>query len=101
MARAISATEARVHFGEVVRSANETNEPIFIEKAGKEVAVLLSPAEYRRLTGTDKKEDWWELVLESQRLFAKNRKPGIEMDVAELIRADREERDAQFDETLR
>lgn len=100
MGRTISATEARVHFGEIVRSANETNQPIFIEKAGKEVAVLLSPYEYRRLVET-KDDDWLELVQESQRIFAKNRTSELERNAAELICADRKERDAQLDEALR
>lgn len=98
--RTITATEARVHFGEVLRKANECNEPIFIEKAGKHVAVLLSPPEYQRLkSGVE--QDWMERVRKAQQLFENPHRPGFEADAAEMIRADRDERDAQLDEDLR
>jgi prevent-host-death family protein len=57
MEKRISATEARVHFGEVIRQVTEGHEPVIVERAGKPEAVIISLAEYRRLQGY-KADDW-------------------------------------------
>lgn len=57
MEKRISATEARVHFGEVMRQVIEGHEPVIVERAGKPEAVIISLAEYRRLQG-HKVDDW-------------------------------------------
>ncbi len=48
--RRLSATEARVHFGEVLRRVGE-GEVILVEGRGKPLAVILSPEAYERLKG--------------------------------------------------
>jgi len=45
----VSATEARIHFGELMRTAVEEGEPIVIERGGKAHVVVLSMDAYRRL----------------------------------------------------
>ncbi len=44
---AISATDAKNRFGQVLEAAR--SEPVHIQKNGRDVAVMLSPEEYRRL----------------------------------------------------
>ena len=45
----ISATQARVHFGELLRKVATGGGPVFVEKAGTPQAVVLSVEEYERL----------------------------------------------------
>jgi prevent-host-death family protein len=51
MNKTISATEARVHFGQWLRRVSEQNLTVIVEKAGKPEAVLLSMDAYGRLQG--------------------------------------------------
>src|SRR4051812_7274241 len=72
MEKRISATEARVHFGEVMRHVIEEEEPIIVERAGKPEAVIISLAEYRRLQGLEP-EDWRAQLDEVHALIRKER----------------------------
>jgi prevent-host-death family protein len=45
----VSATEARIHLGEVMRYVVERNEPVIVERAGRPEAVVISFEEYQRL----------------------------------------------------
>jgi len=98
MNRTISATEARVHFGEVMRKAKSG--PVIVERDGKADVVVISKAEYDRLVENVPKQDWWSMVEE---LHAKLR---VELagrtlpDPAEIIRQGREERDEQLSNSL-
>jgi prevent-host-death family protein len=58
--RHISATEARIHFGQFIDEIRNSPQPIFVEKAGEPVMVLISPAEYHRLAAQD--ADVWERI---------------------------------------
>ncbi len=49
MERVVSATEARVHFGALMRQVIESGEPIFVERAGRREVVVLSAGDYERL----------------------------------------------------
>ena len=62
MKRTVSATEARIHFGELMRQATETHEPIIVERDGKSHIVILSIAAYERLLKGHRPENWRELV---------------------------------------
>jgi prevent-host-death family protein len=62
MGRVVSATEARIHFGELMREAVETNEAIVVERGGKSHVVVLSVEEYERLLRGQPRADWKELV---------------------------------------
>ena len=99
MNQTVSATEARIHFGEVMRRAR--TEPVIVERAGKPDVVVISKQEYDRLVENSPKPDWWKMVEE---LHAKLR---VELagrtlpDPAEMIRLGREERDEQLLNSLR
>lgn len=63
MERIVSATEARIRFGEVMRRAVEDEEPVIVERGGKPHVVVLSVEQYERLkAGTHR--DAWEGALE-------------------------------------
>lgn len=49
MNQVMSATEARIHFGELMRHVVENAVPVIVEKAGKPQVVVVSVEEYERL----------------------------------------------------
>ena len=57
-----AATEAKNRFGQLLEMA--MNEPVAIEKKGRRVAVLLSFAEYQRLTELEDRY-WGERALKA------------------------------------
>ena len=62
MGRVVSATEARIRFGELMRQAVETREAIIVERGGKPQVVVLSVDEYARLLRRERQDGWKELV---------------------------------------
>jgi len=97
MGRVVTATEARIHFGELMREVVENQQPVIVERGGKPQVVVLSINEYETLlAGKVQREDWKELVRwarEQVRADLGDRKlPPAE----DIIREMREERDAQL-----
>ena len=96
----ISATEARVHFGEIYRRVTENDETIVIERNGKPGAVLLSVDEYEALRqnkiGEYKRPEWLENVIRIGQEFAAERAGKPLIDWQKIIDEGREERDAQL-----
>jgi prevent-host-death family protein len=62
MARVVSATEARIRFGELMRQAVENHETIIVERGGTSHVVVISVEEYERLLKRQQQADWKELV---------------------------------------
>jgi prevent-host-death family protein len=62
MGRVVSATEARVRFGELMRHAVENHETIVVERGGRSHVVVMSVEEYERLLKRQQQGDWKELV---------------------------------------
>jgi len=62
MKRVVSATEARIRFGELMRWAAGTHEAIIVERRGKPQVVVLSVEEYERLLKRQRQGEWRELV---------------------------------------
>ena len=60
MSRAVSATEARIHFGQLMQEVVESHEPIIVERGGKPHVVLLSIAQYGRLKAAQPRDTWRE-----------------------------------------
>lgn len=59
MSTVMSATEARVHFGEVLRRV-ENNETVTVERGGQPKAVILSVEEYEKLKADHHQKESWE-----------------------------------------
>jgi prevent-host-death family protein len=62
MGRVVSATEARIRFGELMRQAVENHETIIVERGGRSHVVVMSVEEYERLLKGQQQSDWKELV---------------------------------------
>jgi prevent-host-death family protein len=60
----VTATYARIHLGELFLTARR--EPVFIERDGQSLAVLLSREQYDRLNALEKPPDWRSLVTLSR-----------------------------------
>jgi len=97
MERKMSATEARIHFGELMRRVVERQETVIVEHSGKPHVVVLSVDKYERLVAAQEEgEDWRELVRRSRdqvRADLGDRKLTSPEDV---LREMREERDEQL-----
>ncbi len=93
----VSATEARVRFGELMRWVVESQKPVIVERGGKPHVVVLSVDKYESLlTGQQEQEDWRELVHQA-RAQIQAELGGRELPPPEeVIRQMREERDAQL-----
>lgn len=98
MERVMTATEARVRFGEVMRRAVENGEPIIVERSGKPYVVVLSVEEYNRLREGNAGESWQETlerILQLGDRIARRRDGKPLPPPEEMIDEAREERDAQ------
>jgi prevent-host-death family protein len=97
--RTISATEARVHFGEVLDSVVKNMDVVYVQRGGRLAAVIVAIEEWKR---HQQHKDPWDGFMEEMEehwaLLAEERKAGRlkDFDAAELIRAGREERDEQL-----
>ena len=97
MERTISATEARVHFGEVLRSVVEEETPIVVERGGRPQAVVLSISVYERLkAGQAPHPDWWEMARRSREQIRADLAGRPLPSVEDAIREAREIRDEQL-----
>jgi prevent-host-death family protein len=96
MEQTISATLARVRFGELMRQVTESHEPIIVERDGKPHVVVLSVPEYERLIqGQQQQETWQELVAQAQTIIEAELEGRALPPPEEILRELREERDAQ------
>jgi len=67
MERRISATDARIHFGKLMRDVVEKEEPVVVERSGEPHVVVISVDEYERLVAArEEQEDWRELVSQAR-----------------------------------
>ncbi len=97
MQRAMSATEARVHFGELMRHVVEHQEPVVVEHGGKPHVVVISVEQYERLLAAQKEgEDWRELVRQAREQIQADLGERDLTPPEEVLREMREERDARL-----
>jgi prevent-host-death family protein len=63
MERVVTATEARIRFGELMRWAVESQQPVIVERGGRPHVVVLSVTKYERLLADQQEQaPWRELV---------------------------------------
>jgi PHD/YefM family antitoxin component YafN of YafNO toxin-antitoxin module len=98
MLKTISATKARINFGDVMKQAKIA--PVIVERAGKAEVFILSKKAYDQLIGaketTDLKKKFEELHAQIRAELAGRTLP----DPADIIRQGREERDEQINDSL-
>ena len=95
--RTVTATEARIHFGELMRRVVDRQESVTVERAGRPYVVILSIDEYERLVTAQPEQPHWEILVEEAHAQVKaelgDREP---VAPEEIIRLMREDRDAQL-----
>lgn len=101
MVKTISATEARIHLGDVLDQVEHAGSRIIIERGGKPAAMLISLSDGKKLNGEHyDPEELIERARLNREAFAEWRavqQPGQPFpDIAEMIREMREERDEQL-----
>lgn len=93
-----SATEARVHFGEVMRDVSERDEIIIVERGGSPKIAIMSVAylnELRSKAGNTVPE-WKRLLEEAHEQVRKDGNVPLMPPPEDVIREMREERNAHF-----
>jgi prevent-host-death family protein len=94
--RVVSATEARVHFGELIRRVAERHETVYVERGGKPQVVVLAIADYERLLSAGEHGGWLARARKArdqvQAEIGDRTLPAVE----DLIQHMREERDEQL-----
>ena len=99
--KTISATEARIHLGEVLDQVETQGSRVVIERAGKPVAMLISMEDSRALAEPESDiEALIERTARNAEAIEKRRGGEPLPDVAEIIRQARDERDAQILDNL-
>ena len=97
MERMVSATEARIHLGELMRRVVESQEPIIIQRGGKPHLILLSIAQYERLLKARQQEEDWRDLVRQARAQIQADLGGRELPPSEeILRQTRENRDEQL-----
>lgn len=102
--RIMSATEARIHFGEVMRDVSERDEIVIVERGGTRKVAIISVElleRFRSGRNGDEGGDWFDRAMDSRervrRAFGDQPIP----DIDPLFDDMREERDAQILANLR
>lgn len=99
MLKTISATKARINFGDVMKQAKIA--PVIVERGGKAEVVILSKKAYDQLVAAKAHPDVQKRVKALHKKIRVELKGKTLTDPAELIRQGREERDEQLNNSLR
>ncbi len=102
MERVVTATEARMRFGELMRQVVELDQVVFVERDGVPRVVVLSVAEYERLRAgrqVDRREALDRLARLGDQILARRQGQPLPPP-EEIIREMREERGADYDRWL-
>ena len=95
MGKTISATEARIRFGELILEAQKG--PVTVERDGKPVVIVISKRHYDQLVSHTQLASWRERLDELHQRIREELAGRKLPDPADLIREMREERDERYD----
>jgi len=95
MPKVVTATEARVRFGQLLRRVAEGGETVIVERGGEPQAVVIPLAEYRRLSG-QQRSDWQTLLDGAIEQVDLDRGANGLPPVDEIIEEMRADRDAEL-----
>ena len=97
MKRTMSATDARIHFGELMRRVVEQQEPVIVEHSGKPHVVIVSIEAYERLqAAAEAREDWRKLASQARAQVQADLGGRTLTPPEDVLRELREERDEQL-----
>ena len=96
--RTVSATEARVHFGELLDSVVQNLDVVYVARGGHLEVAIVAIEEWKRRTRTNPWDGFMDEMEQHWAFMEEERKAGRakDFDAAELIRAGRVERDEQL-----
>lgn len=101
----VSATDARVHFGELMRQVTETKQAVVVERGGKPTVAIVPAEEYEEWRAEMRRkrwDEWWKELEALHARLAEERggQAPPEIDVAEMINDMREERSREIEEAI-
>ncbi len=99
MSKTLSATEARIHLGELLDDI-ERNEAIVVEHAGAAETVVVSIDEVEELSAQPAESPDWQQTLERARALIRADLGDRELPIDDIINRMREERSAELDDAL-
>ncbi|MFQ3682049.1 type II toxin-antitoxin system Phd/YefM family antitoxin [Roseiflexus sp.] len=99
MYRTVSATEARIRFGEIMRLTKQG--PVIIEHGGKPEVVVMSKQQFDALMERTGSPDWRKVLDEVHEFLERELDGRTLPDPAEMLRRAREERDEHLLSNLR
>lgn len=88
--RHVSATTARVRFGELLDAVKDRGETVIVEKSGEPHAAVIPISEYRRLTRRVLPQEFWDGTRRVAEELERNLAGRPYPDVRELIDAGRD-----------
>jgi prevent-host-death family protein len=97
MFRVITATEARVHFGDLLRRVVDGHETVLVERGGSPQVVVLSVTEYERLLSHSTSEGWRDRVTAARRQVQADLAGRSIPRAEDVVIEGRTERDEQLD----
>ena len=99
MLKTISATKARVNFGDVMKQAKRA--PVVVERGGKAEVVVMSKKPYDRLIAAKAGANFQKRLDALHAKIRAERKSRQITDLEKTVRQGREERDEQLLDSLR
>lgn len=97
MEKTISATQARVRFGELMQRVVDQDETVIVERDGVPRMVVMSVDSYERMKGSDTSWDAWEAQLAELHGELQERLGDYDIPSSvDIIQAMRAERDEQL-----
>ena len=93
----VSATEARVHFGELLRRVVESREAVYVERGGRPQVVVLAVSDYESLLAGGEPGAWLTRAREVREHIKADLGDRVLPPAEDLIREMREERDGHLD----
>ena len=90
MSKTIDATDARVHFGQLLDEIHEKDSTFFVKRRGKVAAVILSPEDYVGLVDINAEiaDAGLQNALETSKKEHELGEVGSEEDIFKLLRAE-------------
>lgn len=96
MERVLSATEARVHFGELLQRVTEQGETVVVERGGIPQAVVIGLPQYERMMARGAGRGWRETVSSAHERVLQELLGKPIPSPEEMIQEARDERDEQL-----